>query len=106
MMSSKAANRQAGFGHLGPIIALVLVLAIVGIIGYKLYGSTNKSSDTAQATTPTATTTPAADLTDKDAPAVNSSSDLDKASAVLDQVGADSQSSADTSQLNAQLSGL
>lgn len=96
-------NQQAGLGHIVVIALLVLVLAIIGFIGYKLY---MHPSDGQSAIEPASSSPTASELTASDAPTVQSTSDLDKASGILDQVDTTSQSSNDSKQLDSQLSGL
>jgi|GEM_PF-2835863 len=97
-------RKQAGFGHLGPIIAILLVLAIVGVVGYTVMNRqpADKTNDTKNQST---SRRAAKELTASDAPTIEQASDLDKASAALDKVGSSGDTS-DTNQLNRQLSGL
>ena len=82
-------------------VLIVVILAIVAIAGYKVYTtkqSTDKvNSDTAavsQQTNPVSATIPA----------VNKTSDLDRASQALDQYDSSTQDNSDSSLLDQQLS--
>lgn len=89
-------RRQSGFATL-ELILVAVVVALIGYVGFKYYQQRQKPAPTA-ATTPAAIT--AATPT---APQINSTSDLDKASAALDQTNVDA-SSSDSSQLSSQTS--
>lgn len=103
-MNKVATPRQAGFGHVVSVAVIVLVLAVVGHIGYTLYAdpSANNDVSSSQDTTSKETATPAAD-----APAVpqqiNNSADLDKAASALDQIDAAESNQADESSLDSEL---
>ena len=88
-------RKQAGFGHIA-ILALVVVVAVTGIIGYKLYA--NKPSDTAKpaisAVAPNAIT--------KTAAPIKSTSDIDATSKALDAQDPTTSSGADYSTLQNQ----
>ena len=95
-------TNQAGFS----VVELVIVLAVVGVLGfvdYSVYNRQNtKTADSS--TTGTSQTASAAKANDvASAPTVSSTSDLDKASATLDQTDPGGSNNTDASQLDTQL---
>ena len=101
-MSTSRHSRQAGLGHIITVAVIVLVFSAVGYIGFKLYAhplNDNSGKSTAVRETTTTLNNPAA-------PEIKTASDLDKASAVLDQVDPGSASQSDETVLNSQLNGF
>ncbi len=88
---------QTGFSVF-ELVIIIVVVAIVGLASYVVYNRQhNKTVTTGPATsTSTASTVPSA-------PTINSTSDLDKATATLDQVDPSTSNSSDSSQLDSQL---
>ena len=89
---------QHGFAGF-EVAVIVIVLAIVAVAGVKVW---NARSDTTSTST-AQTTKSAANVSS--APAINTTSDLTKASATLDQNDPGSANSSDSAQLNSQLAG-
>lgn len=88
---------QAGLGHVVVLALVVLVFAVIGFIGYKLYAKPKATTHQPAITT----TNPAAgDLT---APEITSASDLDTAASTLDQVNPSGDAQSDESALDTQL---
>lgn len=93
---------QSGFS----IVELVLVFVVVGAISFVGY-TFLKGTEARRANLPTQATQKATDATAQDippAPAIEQTSDLDKASDTLDQIDVDT--SADSQQLDAEASNL
>lgn len=91
-------TKEHGFSF----IALLIILAVVGVlvfVGYSVYNRQNTTADNTDAATTAPAATKAKDT--PPAPQINSTSDLDKASATLDQT--DTSSSADATALDSQL---
>lgn len=93
-------SSQTGLGHVVALALVVLVFAIIGFIGYTLYAKpmNNKGSDTSNTVRDTTTT-----LNNPAAPEIKTASDLDKASAVLEEVDPGSENQKDESTLDSQL---
>lgn len=89
-------HNQSGFS-VAEILIVVVVLTLVGLIGYSFFA---KQSDTNKPAN-NSTGQPAKVENVSVAPEVNSVSDLDKASTVLDE--ADTASSSDSAELDSQL---
>lgn len=98
-----AIHKKAGFSVVETIV-VVVVLAIIGGLGYALYNHFHTSSDTATSTDQTSTSQPAAASDVQPAPQITTTEDLDKAEQVLDQSTMSSDS--DMSQLDTQASGF
>lgn len=94
----KKTNAQAGIGHVLALGLVVLVFASVGYIGFKLYAKPQADS-----TSTTTVTQQAAKSDTPVAPQVKTASDLDKASATLDEVDTSSANQKDDATLDAQL---
>lgn len=75
-------NRTSGFSIVEALIG-VAVLVLVGLVGYNLYSMQQARNDSASEQQAIASETP-------EAPAINDTSDLDKATATLDQIDPDS----------------
>lgn len=91
-------KNQSGFSIVELLIILVIV-CILGFVGYRVYRhQTTKTNHTA--TTSDATKAPATDNV-APAPQINSTGDLDKAAATLDQT--DTNSDSDATTLDSQL---
>jgi Tfp pilus assembly protein PilV len=83
---------QSGFSA----VELLIIIVVVGLLGFAGYTAYNRmQDDKAASQSPTATDV-------KSAPAINSTSDLDAASAILDET--DPSSSGDSTALEAELS--
>ncbi len=87
-------TNQSGFSIV-EILIVVVVVALIGFIGYRFY--------TSQADTMTGTSTSQSATADDvpEAPDVTSTSDLDKASTMIDET--DTSSSNDTAELDSEL---
>lgn len=88
-------SNQAGFSVVETLI-VVVVLAALGFVGYKVYQRQHDNTST------TASSQSAGSATANDvasAPSINSTSDLDKAAATLDQTDPGA-SNSDSSQLS------
>lgn len=96
-------RNQAGLGHLGPIVAFVLVFGIVAVIGYSVATKQKTASNNGDNATPPKTSQH--EVTAADAPVIENTGDLDKAASALGQVRSASDAS-DGRQLQSQLSGL
>lgn len=92
-------KRNSGGFSVIELLVIVAVVAIVGLLGYTIYNRQHK-------TTPAPPVGSKSNTTTASAPQINSTSDLDKAQAALDQTDPGSSNSNDTSQLNSQLSGF
>lgn len=95
-------TNQSGFSGVELAIVLAMV-GVLGFVGYDVYNRQNtkmadssNTSQTARAESPQATDVATA-------PSVNSTSDLDKASAMLDQTDPSGSNNTDASQLDSQL---
>jgi len=93
----KVRSTQSGFSAF-ELVIVVAVVAILGLVGYTVYS--NRQYDTTTTYQPAKTSTAG---TVPSAPAISSTSDLDKASAVLDQTDIGNSNSSDSSQLDSQL---
>ncbi len=100
-LTSAKRSAQAGFGHLIGMALVVLAFTAIGFIGYKLYANPRIVDDNTKQATSNAQTNPTLDASS--APQIKKTSDLDTASALLDQVGTNDTDSTDTTQLDAQL---
>lgn len=89
---------QLGFSAV-ELTIIVVIVAALALVGYTVYNRQNNK--TATTTQPTNSQATATDV--PSAPAISSTSDLDKASAVLDQVDPGASNSNDSSQLDSQL---
>lgn len=95
-MSTQIQTSRTGFSA----VELVIVLAIVGIIGFIGFTVYNRDNNkTADTTTPASQSAIATDV--PAAPAIDSTSDLNKAEATLDQT--DTSSSSDAAELDTEL---
>ncbi len=92
----KLHSSQDGFSVF-ELVLVVIVLGIIAIAGLRLLNANNNLATTTGST--------AASPTQK-APAVKSTSDLDKAQNTLNQNDPTTTNSSDNNQLNSQLSGL
>lgn len=98
----KLRKLQAGFSA----FELVIVIAAVGIIaliGYNVYQRQKPDTTTTSSLSSTSDQPQAAAINVPAAPTVKTASDLDKASATLDQINVDSDANSDLSQLNSEL---
>ena len=93
-------NDQNGFSVF-EIILLVVVLAALAVIGLRVLNNHSSSTKLSNSTT-----TPARSSDVSTAPAVNSSADLNKAQATLDQNDPSSANNGDSNELNNQLNGF
>ncbi len=90
-------RNESGFSPVETLL-LVIIIAIIGVAGYKVYSTKssadklNQQSSSEQVANPGDTTPP-----------INSASDLNKAEQALDQVDPD-ENSADSAQIDSQLS--
>lgn len=93
-------TNQSGFS----VVELVIVLAVVavlGFVGYSIHNlQNNKTADTS--TTQTASGQPAKANDVPSAPVINSTSDLNTASTMLDQTDPGSSNNTDASQMGVQ----
>lgn len=97
----KYRTNQSGFSVVELAIVVVIV-AVLGFIGYTVYNrQNNKTASTTTVTT--ASTNPAKANDVASAPNINSTSDLDKAQATLDQTNPSGSNNTDATQLDAQL---
>jgi len=101
--SISKARQQAGSGIIA-LVALIVVTAGIGLVGYKVYTSSKDSSDNSTSQT-TSQSKQAAELQASDAPEIKKTSDLDKAATTLDQLDTETDAS-DTTQLDGQLKDL
>lgn len=98
----KLAKSQSGFS----VIELVIILAVVGVLGFVGYTVYNRQQDkkttgnTSQSVNEESAT--ASDV--GSAPEIKSTSDLDRASATLDQTDPGGSNNGDASQLDSKLS--
>jgi Tfp pilus assembly protein PilV len=90
-------KKQLGFSAVELLIILVVV-ALLGFAGYVVYNRMQNNKAASSSTTSQSTSS--SDV--KSAPAINSASDLDKASNILDQT--DPNPSGDSATLDTQLS--
>jgi prepilin-type N-terminal cleavage/methylation domain-containing protein len=93
---------QSGFS----VVELAIVLAVVGLLGFVGYSVYNRSNaKTADDSTTNRAASPQSAKTNDvaSAPDVSSTSDLDKASAALDQTDPGGSNTADSDQLDSQL---
>lgn len=92
---------QAGFSVVELFIVAIVVVALA-MVGYTVY---NRQNDNKAATTTSSQSvnTDAVATDVPTAPAINSTSDLDKASAALDQIDPSVSSDSDVSQIDSQL---
>jgi prepilin-type N-terminal cleavage/methylation domain-containing protein len=95
----KLLKNQTGFSVV-EVAVVVVILAILGFAGYTVYSKQRDSKKTSSNTSQDANS--AAGQV-KSAPDINSTSDLDKAQATLDQTNPDATDS-DTAELDTQLS--
>jgi prepilin-type N-terminal cleavage/methylation domain-containing protein len=91
---------QRGFSIVETLL-VVAVLVALGLVGYKVYNRQHNDSSSDQAATAQNSGSATASNV-ASAPAINSTSDLDKASATLDQTNPDSSNSSDAGQLTSQ----
>lgn len=94
-------KNQSGFSAV-EIVIVVVVVGVLGLVGYNVYNrqqNKSASSDTSQSSSDQSAS--ADDV--KPAPEINSTEDLDKAQAVLDQTDPNTSNNSDTSQLDSQL---
>lgn len=94
-------RNKAGFSVV-EILIVVVVLVIIGGLGYVLYNRLHQAPDTTTATTKTQDSAAASGI--QTAPEIKSVDDLTKAEQVLDQ--SDVSSSSDASQFDTQTSGF
>lgn len=93
-------NKSSGFSAV-EIVLVVVVVAVLALLGYVLYNNfVANDQQTEQAVDNTSQSATADDV--PTAPEINSPSDLDKASATLDEINLDDDS--DSSQLDNELS--
>jgi hypothetical protein len=95
----KSFKTQSGFAHVA-ILVLVLVFAVIGVIGYRLYANQSAAETSQTFTAPTTAKVPTA------APQIKSASDLDTASNVLDAGDTTAISNNDSAALDSQMSAL
>lgn len=95
-------NIQSGFS----VVELVIVLAVVGVlgfVGYSVYDRQNtKTADSSAGTSQTARSQAAKASDVASSPTISSTSDLNKAAAILDQTDPSGTNNADASQLDTQ----
>lgn len=99
-------HKQKGFAIIEPIVILI-VIAVVVLAGWTIYHRGHKSAPAKSSTSSTAGSAGTQSPTATDvssAPAVNSTSDLDKAEQVLDQNDPGTANSSDSTQLSSQAS--
>jgi prepilin-type N-terminal cleavage/methylation domain-containing protein len=98
-------SNQDGFTAV-ELVIVVVIIAILSFVGYTVYNRQNAKA--ASNTTPVVSSpssNPAASAHDvASAPTISSTADLDKAATMLDQTDPNSSSSADSTQLDSQLS--
>lgn len=95
-------RNHAGFSVV-ELLIVVAVIAVLGFAGYSVYHrhNTKTANNSTNGTAQTDSTAKATDVASS--PKINSTSDLDKAAATLDQTDPDGSNGTDTSQLDAQL---
>lgn len=96
----KTHNNQAGFAHLA-LVLVIAVLVVMGFVGYNVYNRQQNKPVASSDGQPSDSAAAAKDI--PSAPAINSPSDLDKASATLDQVDNEAGNTRDSSQLDSAL---
>lgn len=89
-------RRNSGFTALEALLVIIMVV-IIGVVGYKVYNTKNATDKITENTTAASSSTPSSAV-----PAINSTSDLGKASQSLDQNDTATQDNADQSQLDSQ----
>ena len=92
-MTKPISRQQSGFGQVIVLVLLLAVLAVIIFIGYRIYDNQLTDKVTSDITSQS---------DDTAAPTIQSTSDLDKASAMLDQVNPDSNDQGDASTLDAE----
>jgi Tfp pilus assembly major pilin PilA len=90
--------KQKGFAFI-ELLLIVAVVAVIGLVGYKIYNDRSKTVTSESPTSSTSNKEPAS-ATVSPAPAVQTSADLDKASQTLDQNDPATANSADSAQLD------
>ncbi len=98
-MKTQSSTTQAGFGHIA-ILALVLVVTAIGLMGYKVYGSS--STTRSDSTLSTQQSTPKAAATSR----IKNANDIDTAAKALDQNDPTATSNQDLADLDIQTAGL
>lgn len=97
----KIRTSQSGFSAV-ELVIVVAVVAALGFAGYSVYNRQNTKTADNSGTSQTSTSGSANDVAS--APVVSSTSDLDKASATLDQTNPSGSNNTDAGQLDSQLS--
>ncbi|MDB5161386.1 MAG: hypothetical protein JWO96_766 [Candidatus Saccharibacteria bacterium] len=95
----RTVKKQAGFAFF-EVILVIAIAAIVGMIGLKIYSA--RSGNTVSSRSPSSKTTDVSKTSSSvsPAPVVQSTTDLDKAQATLDQNDPSTANQADSSQLD------
>jgi prepilin-type N-terminal cleavage/methylation domain-containing protein len=97
----KTQRNQRGFSAV-ELVIVIAVLAIVGLVGYRVISGRSTSTST----TKSAATSENATASVSSAPAIKSTSDLDKAQQTLDQNDPATSNASDSNQLDSSLSGV
>ncbi len=98
-------TNQSGFSVI-ELAIVVVVVAVLGFVGYSVYNRQNTKTADSSPTTSTSQTASSSSAKANDlaaVPNVSSTSDLDKASATLDQTDPGGSNNIDASQLDTQL---
>jgi Tfp pilus assembly protein PilV len=96
----KKINSQAGFSAVEAVLLLV-ILGIIGFAGYEVMNAKNSVSDADSSISTTQPSAATQQTRSDQIPAVNSAADLNKAEQSLDQMNLDD-NSGDTAQLSTQ----
>lgn len=94
----KAQRNQAGFASWELALG-VLAVAVIAFAGYKVYSSQQPAGNSTNTTASTGNSS----VTVPSAPTISSAADLDRATAVLDQVDPSGSSTSDSTQLSSQM---
>jgi len=98
----KIRTNQSGFSAV-ELLIIVAVVAVLGFVGYSVYN--RQQTETADTDTSQQASEQSATASDvKSAPNISSTSDLDKASATLDQTDPGGSNNTDAGELDSQLS--
>lgn len=98
----KIRSTQSGFSPV-EVLIVVAVVAVLGLVGYTVYNRQQDKTASTSNTQQVVSQAPTAEDV-KAAPAVSSTSDLDKAAQVLDQTDPGGSNNSDASQLDNQVS--
>jgi hypothetical protein len=98
-------NIQQGFSTF-VIVIIIAVVAIVGLVGFNVYNRQQNNKSVADDETSSQTVTQQSDTASdvKNAPTINSTTDLNNAEKTLDQTDPGGSSNSDASQLDTQTS--